>query len=34
VRKARWQATLNDRQLNGLADFVTAWAARKPGRAA
>ncbi len=34
VRKARWQATLNDRQLNGLADFVTAWAARQPGRAA
>ena len=32
VRTARWQATLNDRQLDGLADFVTAWAARKPGR--
>lgn len=28
LRQARWQATLNDRQLNGLADFVTAWAAR------
>lgn len=34
LRKARWQATLNDRQLGGLADFVTAWAARQPGRAA
>lgn len=34
VRKARWQCTLNDRQLNGLADFVTAWAARASGRAA
>ncbi|MDY7226085.1 protein-tyrosine phosphatase family protein [Hyalangium rubrum] len=28
LRKARWQSTLNDRQLNGLADFVTAWTAR------
>ena len=34
VRKARWQTTLNDRQLGGLADFVTTWAGRKPGRAA
>ncbi|RKH67681.1 protein-tyrosine phosphatase family protein [Corallococcus aberystwythensis] len=25
VRHARWQATLNDRQLRGLADFVAAW---------
>jgi hypothetical protein len=32
VRKARWQTTLNDRQFDGLADFVTAWAACKPGR--
>jgi protein tyrosine phosphatase (PTP) superfamily phosphohydrolase (DUF442 family) len=30
VRQARWQCTLNDRQLNGLSDFVTAWAARAP----
>lgn len=28
LRRARWQCTLNDRQLQGLADFVTAWAAR------
>jgi protein tyrosine phosphatase (PTP) superfamily phosphohydrolase (DUF442 family) len=28
LRQARWQATLNDRQLGGLADFSTAWAAR------
>jgi predicted protein tyrosine phosphatase len=34
LRKARWQSTLNDRQLQGLADFVTAWAARASGRAA
>jgi protein-tyrosine phosphatase len=40
LRQARWQATLNDRQLGGLADFTAAWAARKgqeraaPGRAA
>lgn len=34
LRKARWQCTLNDRQLGGLADFVTAWAARRSGRAA
>jgi len=34
VRKARWQTTLNDRQLGGLADFVTTWAGRKPGRVA
>ncbi|WP_338871719.1 dual specificity protein phosphatase [Myxococcus stipitatus] len=34
VRQARWQCTLNDRQLGGLADFVTAWAARSPGQAA
>ncbi|EAU66581.1 protein tyrosine phosphatase 1, mitochondrial, putative [Stigmatella aurantiaca DW4/3-1] len=25
LRKARWQATLNDRQLEGLADFTAAW---------
>jgi protein tyrosine phosphatase (PTP) superfamily phosphohydrolase (DUF442 family) len=30
LRKARWQCTLNDRQLNGLADFSTAWAQRAP----
>jgi protein tyrosine phosphatase (PTP) superfamily phosphohydrolase (DUF442 family) len=30
VREARWQCTLNDRQLNGLSDFVTAWGARSP----
>ncbi|HYH98727.1 protein-tyrosine phosphatase family protein [Hyalangium sp.] len=29
LRQARWQATLNDRQLGGLADFNAAWAARK-----
>jgi protein tyrosine phosphatase (PTP) superfamily phosphohydrolase (DUF442 family) len=29
LRQARWQATLNDRQLGGLADFTAAWAARK-----
>jgi protein tyrosine phosphatase (PTP) superfamily phosphohydrolase (DUF442 family) len=39
LRKARWQATLNDRQLGGLADFVEAWKQRAPrgssdGRAA
>jgi protein tyrosine phosphatase (PTP) superfamily phosphohydrolase (DUF442 family) len=28
VRKARWQCTLNDRQLNGLADFTIAWTER------
>ncbi|MFL5346101.1 MAG: fused DSP-PTPase phosphatase/NAD kinase-like protein [Hyalangium sp.] len=28
LRQARWQATLNDRQLGGLADFAAAWAAR------
>ncbi|WP_224249265.1 protein-tyrosine phosphatase family protein [Hyalangium gracile] len=28
LRQARWQATLNDRQLRGLADFNTAWATR------
>jgi protein-tyrosine phosphatase len=28
LRKTRWQATLNDRQLGGLADFATAWAAK------
>jgi protein-tyrosine phosphatase len=28
LRQARWQATLNDRQLRGLADFASAWAAR------
>ncbi|HEX8704433.1 MAG TPA: phosphatase [Myxococcaceae bacterium] len=30
VREARWQCTLNDRQLNGLSDFVTAWGAKSP----
>jgi protein tyrosine phosphatase (PTP) superfamily phosphohydrolase (DUF442 family) len=25
LRKARWQSTLNDRQLEGLADFTSAW---------
>jgi protein-tyrosine phosphatase len=25
LRKARWQSTLNDRQLEGLADFTAAW---------
>ncbi|WP_342378188.1 dual specificity protein phosphatase family protein [Myxococcus stipitatus] len=34
VRRARWQCTLNDRQLGGLADFVAAWTARSPGQAA
>lgn len=39
LRKARWQATLNDRQLGGLSDFVDAWKQRAPtsgpdGRAA
>jgi predicted protein tyrosine phosphatase len=29
LRQARWQATLNDRQLRGLADFASAWAARR-----
>lgn len=28
LRKARWQATLNDRQLGGLSDFVDAWKQR------
>ncbi len=28
LREVRWQATLNDRQLRGLADFTTAWGAR------
>jgi hypothetical protein len=27
LRRCRWQATLNDRQLAGLADFAEAWAA-------
>ncbi|ABF89944.1 MULTISPECIES: dual specificity protein phosphatase [Myxococcus] len=34
LRQARWQSTLNDRQLNGLADFVAAWQARTSERAA
>ncbi len=34
LRRARWQSTLNDRQLNGLADFVAAWQARTAERAA
>ncbi|WIG94509.1 dual specificity protein phosphatase [Myxococcus sp. SDU36] len=34
LRRARWQSTLNDRQLNGLADFVAAWRARTSERAA
>jgi protein-tyrosine phosphatase len=34
VRQARWQCTLNDRQLNGLSDFVTAWGARAPAHQA
>ena len=34
LRKARWQSTLNDRQLGGLADFVEAWKARASERAA
>ncbi|MBU8895798.1 dual specificity protein phosphatase family protein [Corallococcus sp. M34] len=34
LREARWQATLNDRQLRGLADFVAGWTAREAGRAA
>ncbi|MFP2925169.1 fused DSP-PTPase phosphatase/NAD kinase-like protein [Pyxidicoccus sp. 3LG] len=34
LRHARWQSTLNDRQLNGLADFVEAWKARASERAA
>ncbi|MCP3136426.1 protein-tyrosine phosphatase family protein [Pyxidicoccus xibeiensis] len=34
LRHARWQSTLNDRQLNGLADFVEAWKARGSERAA
>lgn len=25
LRQARWQSTLNDRQLEGLSDFVEAW---------
>ena len=29
LRERRWQATLNDRQLGGLADFTVAWGARK-----
>ena len=29
LRERRWQATLNDRQLGGLADFTVAWQARK-----
>jgi protein-tyrosine phosphatase len=29
LRERRWQATLNDRQLGGLADFTVAWEARK-----
>jgi protein-tyrosine phosphatase len=29
LRQARWQATLNDRQLRGLADFASAWATRR-----
>lgn len=28
LRQRRWQATLNDRQLGGLADFTAAWAER------
>ncbi|MBN1208239.1 MAG: dual specificity protein phosphatase family protein [Myxococcaceae bacterium] len=28
LRRARWQATLNDRQLGGLADFSAAWVAK------
>ena len=28
IEGARWQATLNDRQLRGLADFTEAWRAR------
>jgi protein tyrosine phosphatase (PTP) superfamily phosphohydrolase (DUF442 family) len=34
LRQARWQCTLNDRQLNGLSDFVTAWGVRAPGHQA
>lgn len=34
LRHARWQSTLNDRQLRGLADFVTAWTARGAEKAA
>jgi len=34
LRRARWQSTLNDRQLNGLADFVAAWQAHAAERAA
>ncbi|WP_163997622.1 protein-tyrosine phosphatase family protein [Pyxidicoccus caerfyrddinensis] len=34
LRKARWQSTLNDRQLGGLADFVEAWKSRTGERAA
>ncbi|XXF78612.1 phosphatase [Myxococcaceae bacterium GXIMD 01537] len=30
LRRARWQATLNDRQLAGLSDFVDAWRQRAP----
>jgi protein-tyrosine phosphatase len=29
LRERRWQATLNDRQLGGLADFTVAWGTRK-----
>ena len=33
LRHCRWQATLNDRQLAGLADFAEAWvAAPEPAR--
>jgi hypothetical protein len=34
LRQVRWQCTLNDRQLNGLSDFVTAWGVRAPGHQA
>jgi protein tyrosine phosphatase (PTP) superfamily phosphohydrolase (DUF442 family) len=34
LRKARWQCTLNDRQLGGLSDFVEAWERRPRGDAA
>ncbi|SEU35847.1 Dual specificity phosphatase, catalytic domain [Stigmatella erecta] len=34
LRKARWQSTLNDRQLEGLADFTSAWTSPpEPARA-
>lgn len=29
LRERRWQATLNDRQLRGLADFNSAWLERR-----